>query len=232
MSSESTRPRLWPLLSSLVVLVLTCATVYYLLLPRVQIVLDSRGGGLVITSKPTVPYTPSAEIQEVAAQVGFTPEAEELFWATEPQFGDDCQSTHARGCFIFIRSELFDDLKGRIVISSSVPTNAVGTAAHELLHAAWHQLSAAERETLGNQIDRLLDSGHPEAVGIRDQLLAVYGDQASQDLIHNELHSFLATLAFDLSPQWETYYGWYFTDRQAIVDSEIAWQYPPNGNNS
>ena len=99
-------------------------------------------------------------------------------------------------------------------------------------HAAWHQLSAAERETLGNQIDRLLDSGHPEAVGIRDQLLAVPGDQASQDLIHNQLHSFLATFASDLPPQWETYYGWYFTDRQAIVDSEIAWQYPPNGNNS
>ena len=193
---------------------------------------DSRVGIIASNNNSAAPYTPSAEIQEIAAQIGLTPKAEEIFWATKPQFGDDCQSDSVRGCFIFLESELFDDPTGRIVISSSVPTNAVGTAAHELLHAVWHQLSAAERETLSDQIDKLLEAGHPEVVGIRDQLLAVYGDQASQDMIHNELHSFLATFAFDLSPQWETYYGWYFTDRQAIVDSWIAWQYPPNGSDN
>ena len=52
-------------------------------------VFDSRVGIIASNNNSAAPYTPSAEIQEVAAQVGFTSEAEELFWATKPQFGNN-----------------------------------------------------------------------------------------------------------------------------------------------
>lgn len=90
------------------------------------------------------------------------------------------------------------------------------TAAHEMLHAAYNKLGIAEREN----VDRLVlaDFNRLQDADLKKTMTSYtkmpdFNEAARLD----ELHSFMGTQLGDLSPELETYYAQYFTDRAALV---------------
>ncbi|MCL2173687.1 hypothetical protein FWH58_00065 [Candidatus Saccharibacteria bacterium] len=111
------------------------------------------------------------------------------------------------GCYATRRIYIFDVEDERV---SGVRTV---TAAHEMLHAAYDRLGASERK----KVDELLEK---QLTQTTDQelldLVKIYAEsEPGQEM--NELHSLLATMVNDLSPDLETYYKKYFTDRSKVV---------------
>jgi hypothetical protein len=140
-----------------------------------------------------------------------------LFEASRPELNDktdfnkNCTMRESQaivlGCYATGRIYVFDVTDERI---SGVRTV---TAAHEMLHAAYERLSSGER----GKLDKLLQE---ELARTTDRelldLMKIYAEtEPGQEL--NELHSLLATEVANLSPDLETYYKKYFTDRQKVV---------------
>ena len=94
------------------------------------------------------------------------------------------------------------------------------TAAHEMLHAAHAALGAPERRKVHAWIEEFY-AGMDDAE-VRE-LVAEYERLRPQSRL-NELHSILATEVEVLSPDLETYYGRYFTDRGRVVQSHESYR--------
>lgn len=165
-------------------------------------------------------FTASATIEGYADRSTMTDEGRFLFYASRPEVSPDdefdghCSSqtegVGILGCYhnadkrIFLYDVTDDRLDG---IEEVV-------AAHEMLHAVWDRLSDAERATLGP----LLEAAAQTKADDPDfaQTLEYYA-QAEPGERLNELHSILGTEFRDISPELETHYGLYFSDRAALV---------------
>jgi uncharacterized coiled-coil DUF342 family protein len=94
------------------------------------------------------------------------------------------------------------------------------TAAHEMLHAAYERLSAADKQHINAMLKPIID-------GMKDQrildLIQLYNKEEPGEL-YNEMHSILGTEYADLTPQLETYYKQYFQDRSVIVNFAARYQ--------
>jgi soluble cytochrome b562 len=87
-------------------------------------------------------------------------------------------------------------------------------AAHEMLHAAWDRLSKEAKAALTPQLEAEATklSGDKE---FADTMAFYARAEPGQRL--NELHSIIGTEVAGLSPELESYYAQYFTDRAALV---------------
>jgi hypothetical protein len=174
--------------------------------------------------RPT--YRPSsAEIEQLATATTMTPAAQQLFYKQDPtlepkqRFRELCQGSHKLaekaillGCYSRRNNT------GKIVIQQVTDARLNGivevTAAHEMLHVAYEQLSDAQREALAPRLKaaakRVTD---PRLASVLDAYAK--GDQA---LYVNELHSHLGTELADLGdPELERHYQQYFRDRQQVI---------------
>ncbi|ABW26250.1 hypothetical protein [Acaryochloris marina] len=170
--------------------------------------------------KPTSP-----QIEQLAIDTMMTQKAQQLFYQQEPRIepkktfhklcrkaSHNTEKTILLGCFIS------DGYEGSIIIQSVTDPRLDGmmemVAAHEMLHAAYQQLSNEERSQLASKLKRA-------AKRVKDEhLLAVLKEYESgdQDLYVNELHSHLGTSLGDLGdPELEEYYRQYFRDRKQVV---------------
>jgi hypothetical protein len=161
-------------------------------------------------------YEPSARVQQIATTTTMTDYARHLFYvyrpAVEPakEFNADCTIAEASivlGCYDGTGIYVYDVTDKRLSGVHEV------TAAHEMLHAGYDRLSGSERE----RIDALTKA---ELAKITDErLLDVIQSYRSRDpnVVPNELHSILATEVRSISPELETYYKKYFTNRLAVV---------------
>jgi chromosome segregation ATPase len=87
------------------------------------------------------------------------------------------------------------------------------TAAHELLHAVYERLPRKER----SRLDTLLAQEETRITDIRIKgTITQYRTSEPKDVL-NELHSIFGTEVAQLSPELESHYKKYFTDRQKIV---------------
>lgn len=162
-------------------------------------------------------YKPSPAIVQLADNATMQGRGRELFYISEPviedrqAFNQNCtnqdEESIVLGCYKAQKIYLFNVTDQRLAGVKEV------TAAHEMLHAAYERLSADERK----HINTLLE---PQMQQIADPrlttLIKLYNKQEPGEL-YNEMHSILATEYPNLSPELETYYKRYFSNRQKIV---------------
>lgn len=164
-------------------------------------------------------YEPSPRIEAVNERIKLTPRGTELFYASSPsidgkeEFNQRCQSTERTtamlGCYFQRKIYLYDvqnpELDGAIEV----------TAAHEMLHAAYDRLNLFERQRVDAMIETEYENvrHNPEI-----EALMQYYREAEPGEELNELHSMIGTMTDDISPELESYYQKYFTDRDHIVE--------------
>lgn len=165
-------------------------------------------------------YTPPAEVVALASDVQMTDHGRHLFYINHPQivdeesrFRQECttyEETIVLGCYrpnqqgIFVYKVKDQRLAGVTQV----------TSAHEMLHAAYDRLGAAERQ----KIDKLLNNYYRNELGddrIKESIDSYR--QTEPDDLTNEMHSIFATEIFVLPQELETYYSLYFKNRQAVV---------------
>ena len=163
-------------------------------------------------------YRPSAEMTTVTQRLKLSDRGTQVFYATNPtiegkdRFNISCQSEERTaailGCYYHDRTYLFDmqnkELDGAIEV----------TAAHEMLHAAYHRLNMLERPRINDLITMQYNK-------IKDQpdikeAMAYYA-KAEPGAEIDELHSIIGTTVSLLDPELEQYYARYFQDRAAVV---------------
>lgn len=168
--------------------------------------------------------TPTPQVAAIANELALTPTGRNIFYVSEPKLEDSaktfpCKSGETNsvilGCF-GVSSAWID--KGQIYlldVKSSVLEGVVQvTAAHEMLHAAYHRLNFLER----GHIDSLVRAQYAKLQNdpiLKEQMEYYHTNEPGQDV--NELHSILGTTVEKLDPELEEYYSRYFTDRSKVV---------------
>lgn len=161
-------------------------------------------------------YTPPQDIVDLADRTAMTDKARRLFYVHKPvieeatTFNNDCSSAESSivlGCYngqgIYIYNVEDERLDGVQEV----------TAAHEMLHAAYDRLSAAEQARIDTLTER-------QFLALTDERIKkVVASYRAKDpaIVPNELHSILGTEVQQLLPELEEYYKQYFTDRQKVV---------------
>jgi hypothetical protein len=94
------------------------------------------------------------------------------------------------------------------------------TAAHEMLHAAYERLN----DTAKADVNKMLEAELPKVTDERLKgLIDLYNKTEPGELL-NEMHSILGTEYGNLTPELETYYKQYFTDRSKVVGFANGYQ--------
>jgi hypothetical protein len=162
-------------------------------------------------------YQPPVEIARLATTATMTDSARRLFYVNQPTIETRKSSlnlckhsehTIVLGCYvpskgIFLQAVTDPRLNGVMEV----------TAAHEMLHAAYQRMSLFEQTQLNQKLELVLKQiQNPRIL----KLVETYRSQDPRS-VDNELHSILGTEVGNLSPELETHYSRYFTNRTAIV---------------
>lgn len=186
-------------------------------------------GGLAFMHRQTISdhfaarsFTPSPEVAELVDSMALTEAGERVFMASKPtldgsqHFNDQCAAVdhseqgHVLGCFSGEKIHLFEVADERLQGVVEV------TAAHELLHAIYQRMGAAERDAFSKRLNVAYEELAAESPELKERM-AVY-DHLSQASFSNELHSVLGTEVQEL-PQWlENHYAVWFEDRDLLLD--------------
>lgn len=172
-------------------------------------------------------YHPDVVVEQLATQTTMTPEARHLFYVNHPaiddrsNFNGECnkegEQTIVLGCYHSVDRGIF------IFHVTDARLNGVEqvTAAHETLHAAYDRLSSSERKKIDAELQNFYDTQvHDQR--IRDTM-AAYQKSEPND-VQNEMHSIFATEIGTLTPDLESYYKQYFTNREAVVQYADSYQ--------
>lgn len=172
-------------------------------------------------------YTPPVRVSQMAATDGMTAYGQRLFYVNKPEFVStrkafatkcpvDMEKTIVLGCYLPSDRGiyLYDVTDARL--HGVVET----TAAHEMLHAGYDRLSRRERQHIESLLltfarTKLQDKR------IKDTLAAYQRAHADMG---NEMHSIFATEVATLTPELETYYQRYFTDRRKVIAEMTRYQ--------
>lgn len=165
-------------------------------------------------------YSPAPQISSLASENTMTNSARRIFYINHPEivssgdvFRKDCptyEQTIVIGCYHSDESGIF------IYSVNDKRLNGVTevTAAHEMLHGAYERLSKTDK----NNVDALLQDYYKNH--LRDkrviETIKSYQKTEPNDLV-NEMHSIFGTEVAHLTPQLETYYQRYFSNRQSVV---------------
>jgi len=171
-------------------------------------------------------YTPSANIVSLADDDTMTDYGKHLFYVNHPVLedkqafnahcSDKSEETAVLGCYhgnrqgIYLFAVTDDRLQGVRQV----------TAAHEMLHQAYDRLSSKERKRVGDLLQNYYDNKLTDE-GIKTKLDS-YRRQGAD--VTNEMHSIFGSEVRDLTPELETYYKQYFTDRSKIVTYSESYQ--------
>lgn len=161
-------------------------------------------------------YQAPSSIAALANDTSMSPYGKKLFYINQPQlqnktaFYKSCEegeTTIVLGCYkpkqgIYILDVNDQRLNGIEEV----------TAAHELLHAAYDRLDNTKKKDIGDKINRFYSTLNDEQIKNK---IDIYKKSGAD--ITNELHSILGSEVVTLSPELETYYKNYFTNRSAIT---------------
>lgn len=172
-------------------------------------------------------YSPASQIVEIADKTTMSGYGRRLFYVNHPQlldidvFSKRCkvgaEKTIVLGCYnggdrgIFLYNVTDERLSG--VIET--------TAAHEMLHAGYARLSATQKD----RINALLEQYYEHELKderIRSTIDAYKISEPTE--LDNEMHSIFATEVRNLPSELETYYGEYFSNRDAVVSMTERYQ--------
>jgi chromosome segregation ATPase len=170
-------------------------------------------------------YTPSQEIVALAENSGMSDTAKNLFYAHVPKLTDNeefntaCtngEETIVLGCYTGFDFSTDTDIYVYNVTKPELAGIKEVTAAHEMLHAAYEQLSANEKK----QVDAMVLAMYQKINNPRlTKTIESYKKQNPDNpgVVANELHSILATEYRTLDADLEKYYTRYFSDRSKVV---------------
>jgi hypothetical protein len=170
-------------------------------------------------------YTPPASIVQLANDASMTDKARTDFYASQPEvrgkstFSQGCnglnnETGNVLGCYTGTKIFIYDVTNSQLAGVKEV------TAAHEMLHAAYQRLSASDKQHINDLLNQQIKIGLDASIKI---VLEGYAkSEPGQEL--NELHSILGTEQASLSPELETYYTQYFSNRAQIVATSNAYQ--------
>lgn len=170
-------------------------------------------------------YHPSAAIASLASDSGMSDHGKFLYYASQPQldtrqnFGTFCPNSESNtailGCYVNNRIYLFD------VTNEQLQGIKPVTAAHEMLHAAYARFSATQK----SRVDKMVEAEY-QKVKNDDNLSVVMAayQKTEPGEADNELHSILGTQFRDLSPELETYYQQYFSNRSKVTAEYASYQ--------
>ncbi|UZN03048.1 hypothetical protein [Cellulomonas sp. S1-8] len=193
--------------------------------------------GIVVGRVPE----PTPEVAALADEMFLTDEGRDLLYSSRPELlgaeefagrcareGDDAAAPTggAVGCYHSTAGGL--QVGGRIVIYQPADARLRGfvveTAAHELLHAAWNELSPTERTTVTAALEGVV-AGIDPADDLHAQLDGSVGIHAGNRA--TELFSYVGTQVWapgGLDPALEAQYARFVTDREALVGVHTAFQ--------
>ncbi len=172
-------------------------------------------------------YEPPVEIAVLVHDASMTAYGQKLFYINHPSledkesFNQHCsdkgEETVVLGCYrgdrlgIYLYAVTDERLRGVRQV----------TAAHEMLHQAYDRLSSEER----SHINILLQQYYETSLKNDDIRKKVdsYRNHKDADL-NNEMHSIFGSEVRDLTPELETYYRKYFSDRQKVVSLSEAYR--------
>jgi hypothetical protein len=182
--------------------------------------LISWQGKYVKDSVQLARYTPPPEVAALAQQANMSEDGRRAFYLTTPTIEakkvglnfcakNGTEKTVILGCFvsskgIFIQKVTDQRLAGTMQV----------TAAHEMLHAVYHNhLSEGERTDIDLELNRVFNELNNPRL---KKLIQIYRDNNAKQ-VNSELHSFLGTEVSKLSPKLEQHYAKYFVDRATVV---------------
>jgi hypothetical protein len=169
-------------------------------------------------------YDPTPAIAGYASRSGMSERGRFLFYASTPSIveGDAFDALCSRdqpdigvlGCYTLAdgRIYLYE------ITNLELQAFEVVVAAHEMLHAAWDRLSAAEQAALAELLEEAFSTVDPD-----DELvsrIAAYEDVDPASRIP-ELYAIVGTELAELPDALEQHYATYFDDRSAVV---TQWQ--------
>lgn len=174
---------------------------------------------LLIDGYHYLTFQPSPGVTQLAEATTMKGWGKFYYLSARPQlesaaaFNADCRQQEpgsaVLGCYrtpggnIFIYDVTNDELSGIREV----------TAAHEMLHAAYDRLSAAQKNRLTPLLEQAYrDNASPE---LRERMS--YYERAEPGARINELHSIVGTEMKQLPSELERYYGQYFARRQTVV---------------
>jgi archaellum component FlaC len=165
-------------------------------------------------------YQASPEIAKLAVDTKMSETGRKIFYLNTPTIEEKksglnlCKKEGAKektvilGCYvsnrgIFIQKVSDQRLAGIMQV----------TAAHEMLHSAYHRLSADDRQQVDRELNQVFEKLNNPRL---KKLIAIYRKQDPK-VVTNELHSILGTEVPNLIPFLENYYKRYFSDRSVVV---------------
>ena len=163
-------------------------------------------------------FQSTSQLDNLVDRSGLNDYGKFLYHASQPNldatqtFNEECDrienTTSILGCYKNSRIYIYDISDAQLDGIREV------TATHETLHAAYERLSTSEQL----KINVLLDAEYSKLAGNKDYTdrMAFYArtEPGERD---NELHSVIGTEIADISPELETYYSKYFSNRQKVV---------------
>lgn len=190
------------------------------LVPAVALGWATTHGQRIVDQLAVWDYAPSAEIAGYVERSTMTPQGEFLFYASTPAVDDQdsfdaiCSSGEegigTLGCYLPATSaiHLYDVTDERLDGMEEV------VASHEMLHAAWARMGAAERAVISPLLEKQAQAMKADAAFA--ERMAFYARSEPGERL-NELHSILGTEVADLDPRLEQHYADLFGDRQKLV---------------
>lgn len=163
-------------------------------------------------------FNPTDAIKSLADRSGMNDYGKFLFFAEKPElqiasdFNKSCDrvetTTSILGCYHNDRIYLYD------VTDAQLDGVREVTATHETLHAAYDRMDTSEKA----KVDALLEVEYKKLVSDKNfaDRIAFY-DRTEPGQRDNELHSVIGTEVTSISPELESYYSKYFSNRQTIV---------------
>ena len=172
-------------------------------------------------------YNPPSAVVDLASDTAMTAEARHIFYVNHPKvigkasaFRQNCASTEQTivlGCYHGNQRGIFvyDVSDKRLSGIEQV------TAAHEMLHAAYDRLDSAEK----TRVNKLLTDFYKNQVKDERLIKTInsYKRTEPNDVV-NEMHSIFGTEIVTLTPELETYYKQYFTNRQIVAQFASNYQ--------
>jgi hypothetical protein len=159
---------------------------------------------------------PSPAIRELAQKASMNNKGQDIFFDAEPEllekapFSEACnkhEGAGALGCYNGEKIFLFQIKESQL--EYMIPL----TAAHEMLHAAYEELSRTEKQN----IDALLETVRLQITD--PQILEKFDEYKTRDasVLPSEVHSIIGTEVENLPASLEAHYAKYFVNRKALV---------------
>lgn len=180
-------------------------------------------------------YTAPPAVAQLADQTAMTAQARKLFYINHPEIddrdafntacSDQGEQTIILGCYHAIQQGIYVFSVGDVRLDGVQQV----TAAHEMLHAAYDRLGKSEREEINSALQTFYETK------VTDErikaTMAAYEKSEPKDVV-NEMHSIFGTEIANLTPELESYYQQYFSDRTKVVRYAQAYQSEFTGRTS